>query len=1833
MNQAMKRKIAMLLMASMLVPSTAFASDSSPVVTSDNTNTATTTSAVLGSDVAGHWAEQDFATWFNKHLLNGYADGSFKPNQAITRAEFVVLLDRVFNFVDKSSVSFTDLKATDYSYEAFEKAVAAGIIQGYSDGSVHPNSPISRKEAAVMLYRSFELAASSASTSLSDVASLPAWAKEAVETLVNDGYVNGYPDGTFGGDKSITRAEAIRMMNNLSGEIVNAAGTYSDLTTCNMVISKPGVVLEDTVIEGDLYLTAGVGEGDVDLNRVTVKGQVHINGGGVNSIKLNDSTIQTIIIDKKNGQIRVVTKGDTTVQQTFVISGAKLVEENDADGKGFASIILDESLSAGATVQLDGHFDQVDVRALTTPELQLLAGIINNLNLQQQAVLNVDEKGEVKEVVIKVDGSIQVKGTGKVTASDPKAAGQLVFVNGTGGTGSTGNTGNTNGNGSGTVTLPVAVADLVLDQQEDFGMFVGDSESLTAAISPTNATNKNLQWSSSDEEVATVDAQGKVTAIAAGTAVITVTSVSNSAKTDSVTITVTRAVDQVIVHEDDFGLFIDEEKNLTASYTPSNATNPTLQWASSNEEVATVDAQGKVTAVAPGTAVITASSVSNPTKSDSVTVTVSRAVNQVAVNEDDFSLLIGAKKSLTTSVLPADATNQTLRWLSSNEEVATVDAYGKVTAVAAGTAVITASSISNPTKLDTVTVTVSKAVFTNVSVHDPSITVDKDTGEFYVFGSHIDAAKSNDLMNWTRFTNGYTTPNNVLFGNLSSNLHGSFAWAGENDADSKGGFSVWAPFTFYNKDYVNEDGSKGAYVMYYCTSATYIRSAIGYAVSQNIEGPYKYVDTIMYSGFTKDSAVDTNSTVDKKWTNTNIQTLVDNGTLQGARTGWFNSSGGFNNSLFPNAIDPALYYDTDGKLWMVYGSWSGGIFALEIDKSTGEAIYPGADGTTSDGRMIDRYFGTKIAGGYGKSGEGPFVVYDKSTGYYFLNVTYGGLASDGGYNMRMYRSTSPTGPFVDAKGQNAVLPSSSAVLDDYGNKMMGNYLFERLTGDPGTGNGIGYMSPGHNSVYIDEETGQYFLIFHARFPNQGEGHEVRVHQMFLNEDKWPIVSPYRYAGEKLDQVAEQDLVGEYKFINHGKATTKDLTVSSFIQLNADHTVTGDAQGSWSLMGDNQAAITVGGKTYKGVFVREWDGTSERVVVTFTAMSGEGITIWGSKLENETEQQVVNDVLNGINLGDLNNVIADLKLPLVGTRHSSIAWQTSDASIISAAGVVTRPEWDETAGVAQLTATVTKGSTTASKTFTLNVTPRVKASLTANYNFEGDLTDATGAYAAGTITGDRVNNTGGTITYVAGKTSGTAAKFDGSSGIRLPDGLIQGNSYSVSLWLKPDQAVSSWTTAFFGGRDGNNWISLLPQGWGGTFLWAHDETNGGMYYDWQSGLTIASGQWSHLAITVENGVATLYVNGVAKVSKSGVPDVFTTNNGIFGLGVNFWDLPFKGLMDDLRIYEGVLSPNEIRSMVFDTAVKVDAINLGITEKRVSVGGTFAPRGVSVSPSSAGNQVLTWTSSSPTVATVDASGRVTGLTAGTTTITATSTDGSNKSASYTLYVMDGAIAYYKFEGDLLDSTGHGAGTITGNSAANTGGTITYDTGVSGGQASVFNGASGIRLPNGLISGNSYSVSMSIYVEQGTQYTPAFFGANTTESWISLVPRGPGDAQPTELWSGTNWYDAATGIQIPTGHWATVTFTVNNGAVVVYVDGVAKYTGTNFPDVFKSDNAVFALGVNYGWDAPFKGKIDELRIFDRSLSASEVQALQPAAATTTPEAQLEETPVEVTPEISAE
>ncbi|MEK4852565.1 glycoside hydrolase family 43 protein [Paenibacillus sp. FSL H7-0756] len=450
--------------------------------------------------------------------------------------------------------------------------------------------------------------------------------------------------------------------------------------------------------------------------------------------------------------------------------------------------------------------------------------------------------------------------------------------------------------------------------------------------------------------------------------------------------------------------------------------------------------------------------------------------------------------------------------------------------------------------------------FGNVSVHDPSVIKVEDT--YYVFGSHLASAKSKDLMSWTQISSG-VTDDNVLIPNVTEELSETLSWA-QSD-------TLWAPDVIQLAD--------GKFYMYYdaCKGDSPL-SALGIAVADKIEGPYKNKGIILKSG---------------------MSGIGDDGEV-------------YDSTEKPNVVDPDVFWDKDGKLWMVYGSYSGGIFILELDPATG---FP----------LEGQGYGKKLLGGNHARIEGPYMLYSPETDYYYLFLSYGGLDANGGYNIRVARSKHPAGPFEDSEGK-AMLDAQGTpgvLFDDpayapYGVKLMGNHEFVNTDEEAAAGSGTGYVSPGHNSAYYDEKSGQYYLIFHTRFPGLGEQHEVRVHQMFMNEAGWPVVAPHRYGGERIGKYTVKDVAGAYKLVNHGKKITAELAESQVVELNADGTISGAVTGTWALSNDHMAKLTLEGAEYSGVFLREWNEATSSEVMTFTALSAEGVAVWGSHVSPEAK---------------------------------------------------------------------------------------------------------------------------------------------------------------------------------------------------------------------------------------------------------------------------------------------------------------------------------------------------------------------------------------------------------------------------------------------------------------------------------------------------------------------------------------------------------------------------------------------------------------------------------------
>ena len=546
---------------------------------------------------------------------------------------------------------------------------------------------------------------------------------------------------------------------------------------------------------------------------------------------------------------------------------------------------------------------------------------------------------------------------------------------------------------------------------------------------------------------------------------------------------------------------------------------------------------------------------------------------------------------------------------------------------------------------------VSAVSLKRVSVHDPSVVWDPASQTYYIFGSHRDHAKSTDMMNWTKITVPWATAtssnaaNSVAFTSpavtkirkggaeydFAFNAHDWSAaypeWRDDRGNPWNIDGNMWAPDVIYNK-------VMKKWCMYLSINGPKWNSSIIMLTSDKIEGPYAYQGLVVLSGFN----VTSRETVSYK--NTDLELAIGEQTSLPARYNVGDKWG----DRWPHCIDPCVFYDEEGKLWMSYGSWSGGIWMLELDEETGLRDYDVEYELkgTGNGITVDPYFGKKIAGGYYVSGEASYIEHIGN--YYFLFMSYGGLAAGGrtddynygGYQMRVFRSENPDGPYKDMNGTDAVYNSLQVNFGPDAKTNRGINIFGAYTdwGNQAKGN-LGERSQGHNSI-IAAEDGRIYLVYHTRFQNRNEEHQVRVHQVFLSKNGWLVAAPFEYTGEQVttadiattQQIATDQIPGDYKLLIHKYKLNhlkKEAVSPVDIQLNADGTISGSQTGTWSIEeGTSYVIIKIGSTTYYGVFVEQTLEPTDDKAVAFTAVTKNGQTIWGYQTAAATGiEQIVN----------------------------------------------------------------------------------------------------------------------------------------------------------------------------------------------------------------------------------------------------------------------------------------------------------------------------------------------------------------------------------------------------------------------------------------------------------------------------------------------------------------------------------------------------------------------------------------------------------------------------------
>lgn len=376
---------------------------------------------------AASWMDAYLKTVVEWGVMRGDLEGNLEPDRNITRAEFVTMLNRAFGYTKTGPTPFKDVKSSDWYADDIGIAYNMGYLYGTSKTTASPNLPITREEAMVMLGKNLMYRPGVGEVlGFTDSRTFSEWSKGYIEIAANTGVVSGYPDGTFRPHNYISRGEAACIVVKALGNLVNTPGEVTlGGVYGNVLISVPGVQLKNTVIAGDLYITGGVGLGDVLLENVTVLGRIIVSGAGASnkgdsSVILRNVQANELIVDSLKDQfVTLRVEGDTTIGFTSVRTDA-YIEDVTPTGYGLTYIELDGE--EGTELQLAGNIKEV-LNMTPGSRLVIAQGTAEKVTIDELATnstLTINSGASIGELNLDVGTTVNGEGDiGHVNVNAP----------------------------------------------------------------------------------------------------------------------------------------------------------------------------------------------------------------------------------------------------------------------------------------------------------------------------------------------------------------------------------------------------------------------------------------------------------------------------------------------------------------------------------------------------------------------------------------------------------------------------------------------------------------------------------------------------------------------------------------------------------------------------------------------------------------------------------------------------------------------------------------------------------------------------------------------------------------------------------------------------------------------------------------------------------------------------------------------------------------------------------------------------------------------------------------------------------------------------------------------------------------------------------------------------------------------------------------------------------------------------------------------------------------------------------------------------------------------
>lgn len=651
------------------------------------------------TDIQGHWAQNTINKWVDKGDISGYPDGTFRPNNMITRAEFVVLVNNAMGYTKSGYAYFSDVPSHYWGKNAIQTGVAAGYISGDGNGIFRPNDPVTRQEATAMISRILDLKQNeSRAYRYTDSYAISNWAKGVVGAVSDAGIMAGYPDGSFGPNRVLTRAEAVLALDKtVNYKPGDKEEDKEETKKEDMLLTQSK--LEDTTITGDLTISDRLGTKTITLEDVTVKGKLIVDGGS--EVILKDCDIKEMVMDQKDTTVKA--SGKTTVEKTTFKKIGKLT------GGDYTDVIVDKELSGSITI--DAKVRNLTLDAETDLKLGSDARIKNMEITKNADKATIDfSKGKVEDMTVK--DKVTIKGSGDIDT-------MTVYVSGV-----------TSSIRPDTVKTKDNASKPDYTDDDDDWWTPSRRKSITVTDDRTGGTYRNVTVAANGVDLKDMTVLGHLyidEKVGNGTATLTNMNISgdvyvkgggdNSVVFENCSISGNIYVqktssEQVALKFDENtanklkGSVIVEGNGALLKNKDAGSTATLKKVVVKTEKPVTVDANVTDMQVTTANTALTVNGTVDTLQADAnVTVSgngdikkqtgsgqISVSVAGVSLDKTEIVLVEGSSEKLTATVEPTNATNKNVTWSSDHEAIATVDQNGTVTARRGGQATITVTT-------------------------------------------------------------------------------------------------------------------------------------------------------------------------------------------------------------------------------------------------------------------------------------------------------------------------------------------------------------------------------------------------------------------------------------------------------------------------------------------------------------------------------------------------------------------------------------------------------------------------------------------------------------------------------------------------------------------------------------------------------------------------------------------------------------------------------------------------------------------------------------------------------------------------------------------------------------------------------------------------------------------------------------------------------------------------------------------------------------------------------------------------------------------------------------